>query len=123
MYKFSTHGFTIIFVSFLICLVIFFYSRQKIKERILRETSLTNKKYGIFWLLIGSVLSLISLVFHIYFQLDFISTPELLKPLSAISAEPIIVLTIMAFLLGLTILFIGISSFRFRKKIQIREKK
>lgn len=116
MYKFSQYGFIIMFVTLLLCLVLFFYSRAKLKNKIHRDKKLTNKKWGVIWIIVGSVISVISIIFHIYFQLDFIRTPEILKPLSAISTEPAMVLTVLLLLLGLTLLFIGILSIRLRKK-------
>ena len=116
MYQFSQSGFIIMFVTLLLCLVVFFYSRAKIKNRIQRERKLTDKRWGVIWITVGSIISVIAIIFHIYLQLDFLHTPKILRPISALTIEPAIVLTIMLLLLGLTLLFIGIFSIRVIEK-------
>ena len=116
MYQFSQFGFIIMFVTLLLCLVVFSYSRAKVKNRIQRGRKPTDKRWGVIWITVGSIISVISIIFHIYFQWDFIRTPEIFKPLSAISTEPAIVLTVLLLMFGLTLLFIGIFSIRMTEK-------
>ncbi|EHO41784.1 hypothetical protein Calab_2174 [Caldithrix abyssi DSM 13497] len=116
-YNFGTPGLVIISVFLLLCLIFFFYSRKKIRSRIKEDLDLANKKYGILWIIIGLVVSIISVIFHLYFQIDISRSNRLLQPLLEMTSEPIIIFTIIFFLIGVTILFIGIYSVRVRKEM------
>jgi hypothetical protein len=114
-FDFGTEGFISLIVIILVCLLLFMYLRKSFRSRIEKEPDLVNKKYGVFLLTIGLILSSISLIFHLYFQIDLAHSPGLMKIFSEITASPILFLTTVFFLIGLTMLLIGISVFRFRK--------
>lgn len=116
-YKFGAPGIITISIFLLLSVFFFYYSRKKIRSRIIAETDLANKKYGILWIIFGLFISIISVIIHLYFQIDISHSSSLLKPISEMTSEPIILFTILFFLIGLTILFIGIYSVRFRKEI------
>jgi len=116
-FNFGTEGFIALSVIILLCLLFFFYLKNLFRSKIQKEPDLADKKYGTLWINIGLIVSIISLIVHLYFQIDLARSPGLMKIFSEITASPILFFTIIFFMIGVTILFVGISSFRFRKKI------
>ena len=119
-YNFSAPAIVIISVFLLLCLIFFYYSRKKIRSGIKEE--LLKKRHSILWIIIGLVMSIISVMFHLYLQIEISRSNSLLQPISEMTSEPIIVFTIIFFLIGVTILFIGIYSVRFRKEMLDKSK-
>ena len=114
-YNLGTPGLVIISVFLLLCLIFFYYSRKKIRSGIKEDLDLANKKHGILWIIMGLVVSIISVILHLYVQQNISLSSSFLQPISEMTSEPIILFTILLFLIGITILFIGIYSIRFRK--------
>jgi hypothetical protein len=108
-FDFGNEGFISLIVITLVCLLLFMYLRKSFRSRIKIKPDLVNIKYGVFLLTIGLILSSISLIFHLYFQIDLARSPGLMKIFYEITASPILYLTIVFFLIGLTMLLIGIS--------------
>ncbi len=102
-------------ISFL-CLLFFFYLRKLYHMKIEKETDLANKKYGTFLVIIGLIVVFSSLIVHLYIQIDLARSSGFFKFLSEITASPILFFTIVFFMIGITILFMGISSIRFRRE-------
>ena len=116
-YYFSTFGIIILSVFSILCLAFLYYLRKRIRTRITAESDLTNKKYGVLWIIFGLLISLISVIFHIYIQVDYYQSSNLLRPITEMVTEPIFLLTIIFFLIGLTTFLVGIYAVRFRKEI------
>ena len=114
-FDFGTEGFISLFVIIFVCLFLFFYLKKAYFSRIQKETDLANKQYGVFLLTIGSIVTLSSLFAHIYFQFDLARSSGIFKMLSEISASPMLFFTIVFFVIGLTMFFLGISVIRLRK--------
>jgi hypothetical protein len=70
------------------------------------------RKQGKTLLIIGTFLAMISLIGHIYFQIDLKDTPKLIKPISEMTSEPAIVLSILIFCVGLTQIILGLIYIR-----------
>lgn len=116
-YNFGIPGLVIISVVLLLCLFFFYYSRKKIRSIIKADLDLSNKKYGVPWIINGLVVLIISVIFHLYVQIDISRSNSFLRPISEMTSEPILIFTIIFFLIGVTILFIGIYSVRYRKEM------
>jgi hypothetical protein len=82
-----------------------------------KDPDLKNKKYGIVWVITGLVVSILSVVAHLFIQADISRSLRLIRPISEMTAEPLIILTILLFLTGIILLLIGLYSIRFRKTI------
>ena len=115
MYHFSLFGIVILVGAFLICLVILYVLRRKIRSQKQSQVNVSLKKQGIFWIVAGSILAMTSIFFHIKFQLDLVNVrPKIFLPVAIWTSEPALLLTIVAFFVSLTILFVGIYAVRTR---------
>ena len=116
-FDYGIEGYIMFSVIFLLCLIFFFYLRKTYQKRMQKETDLANRRYGIFLLIIGLILTLFSFSTHLYVQVDLSRSTGIFKMLSEISASPILFFTIVFFMIGLTLLFLGISSNHYRKQM------
>lgn len=116
-YSFGTPGIITIAIVFLLCLFFFYYSSRKIRSRIGTETDLVHNKYGNLKILFGLVISILSVLLHLYYANRISRSPRFLHMVSEMTLEPVIVFSIVFFLIGSTLLLVGIDAARFRKKI------
>ncbi|OYD16524.1 hypothetical protein CH333_03220 [candidate division WOR-3 bacterium JGI_Cruoil_03_44_89] len=117
MFTFSIPGYTTLFIFLILCLAVLYITRKRIKSRILKRVNLPYKKYGLTGIIVGSIVSIISVIFYLKVQRDIIYSPGLLRPISEMTSEPVILLTITAFFIGITILLIGIYYIRLGSKM------
>jgi hypothetical protein len=117
MYLLSVPGYIIIFVFLMICLFFLQYFYRRIKKLFETDSNLNYRKYGSIILFIGSFLTIASLIIHIYLQIDIMQSPALLRPITEMTSEPVILITILSFLTGFTTIIIGLFYFKLGKNI------
>ena len=115
-FDYGTEGFITLFVIILLCLLLFLYLRKLYHRRIEKDKDLENRKYGVFLISIGLIVSFISIIAHLFFQIDLSRSSGFFRFLSEITASPMLFSTIVFFIIGVTLLSIGLSATHFRKK-------
>ena len=101
---FNIYDYTILVGLILIAIysIIFFLKKTKAE---LSKNLLKSSKFNIF---IGLSLSIISIVLFIYIEYNIDKTMNILKPISIMTSEPIVLISIALFLLGFVLTVIGI---------------
>lgn len=115
MYIFSFPGYLILAATFLLCFAAIMYFRTKIKQQFSAKTNLPYRKYGIFFVAIGVILLIASVIGYLKVHSDIYESPSLLQPIVSMTSEPILVFMVSGFLVGLAVLIIGILYLEYRK--------
>ena len=113
--SYGIEGFITIAVSLLICFLFFYFSRKFNHRKIKNDPDFAAKKYGIVWIIVGLIVSIIAFTFHLFFQIDLARYQGILRFLSEITAAPMLLISLLCLIIGLTVLFVGINSARFRR--------
>ena len=103
-YNYGTQGFLIIIISLIFCFLFYYFSKKIIKSRKEKRINLAKNTKGIYWIIVGLCISLSSLSFHIYYQIDLAQSKGFFRALSEITFET-------APLVGATISSLGTGTF------------
>jgi len=105
---FDIYDYAILVGLILIAIFFLIYFHVKIKREISNKESLNLLKTKKINILIGLLVIIISIVLLIYIEWDINKQLTVLQPISIMTSEPIVFISIALFLLGIVITVIGI---------------
>jgi len=105
---FDIYDYAILVGLILIAIFFLIYFHVKIKREISKKESLNLLKTKKINILIGLLIIIISIVLLIYLEWDINKQLTILQPISIMTSEPIVFLSIALFLLGFAFTVIGI---------------
>jgi hypothetical protein len=118
MYTFSFNGYLTIAIVLILCLIALMFFRRKINRQITAQTNLPYKKYGFSCIVLGVIVLLASVIEYLKVQADIIESPQILQSVSSMTSEPVLLLLVSGFLLGLTTIIIGVFYLRLSSSLR-----
>jgi len=117
VFNFELISYIIILLMIFISISISFYFIRRIRNKSSKVEGRNYKAIGILEIIFGFVFMMISIILFVLVQKDINNTISILRPISAMTSEPIKLLLIALFLVGISILIIGINYIRFHKEM------
>lgn len=111
MYPFSFQGYLIMATVLFLCFVALIFFRSRIKGQIAAQADFPYKRHGLFFVVSGVILVLASLTGYLTVRADIVESPQILQPVTSMTSEPVLLLLVSGFLVGLTAVVLGILYF------------
>lgn len=108
MFNFEPISYLMILVMLLIAISISFFAIRRIKNKPTTGNNADYKTVGILEIIFGFIFMVTTSIFYALIQKNIENTISILRPISAGTSEPVKLMLIALFLVGLSILIIGI---------------
>ena len=110
----SDYGFVLILL--LLATYVLFRMLKAIKQQIAVKQIDTMRRKGLFWIVIGDLCIVVSVVGFILIEKNYEHVIELFRPISIMTAEPIVFILIIFFFVGIVLDVSGINCLKYSSK-------
>ena len=107
MYCFGVPEILIFLLAILICCIVVCVVRRRITAAEKGKRMCFGSKYGQGTIIAGSVVAILSALYHAKVLVDIVKAPELLRPITGMLSTPLLLLTMVTFMAGVMVFYMG----------------